>query len=90
MLDVSLRKELLKLMEELRKRYTMGYIFITHDLSLAYHFCDRLLVMRDGAIVERAGAHKLIHNPVHWYTKELISAVETPALSAAAEYALSV
>jgi ABC-type glutathione transport system ATPase component len=75
MLDVSLRKELLKLMEDLRDRYRIGYIFITHDLSLAYHFCDRLMVMKDGAIVEKASAHGLIHTPSHAYTRELISAV---------------
>ncbi|AEF85665.1 glutathione import ATP-binding protein GsiA [Treponema primitia ZAS-2] len=94
MLDASLRKELLKLMEELRSRYNMGYIFITHDLSLAYHFCDRLMVMHEGAVVEEADAHKLIHHPVHGYTRELISAVETPTLPAAAPddsgYALTV
>ncbi|MDR3167252.1 MAG: ATP-binding cassette domain-containing protein [Treponema sp.] len=79
MLDVSLRTELLKLMEDLRSRYHIGYIFITHDLSLAYHFCDHLLVMKEGAVVERGNARGLIHYPTHGYTKELISAVETPA-----------
>jgi ABC-type glutathione transport system ATPase component/ABC-type dipeptide/oligopeptide/nickel transport system permease subunit len=78
MLDVSLRKELLKLMEELRDRYRMGCIFITHDLSLAYHFCDRLMVMKDGAVVEKARARDLIRFPAHEYTRELISAVEVP------------
>ncbi|MDR1970408.1 MAG: ATP-binding cassette domain-containing protein, partial [Treponema sp.] len=80
MLDVSLRQELLNLMEELRDRYQIGYIFITHDLSLAYHFCDRLLVMKEGVVVESAAARDLIHFPVHDYTRELISAVETPVL----------
>jgi ABC-type glutathione transport system ATPase component/ABC-type dipeptide/oligopeptide/nickel transport system permease subunit len=78
MLDVSLRTELLKLMEDLRSRYRIGYLFITHDLSLAYHFCDRLLVMREGLIVEQGRARDIIHYPMHGYTRELISAVETP------------
>ena len=78
MLDVSLRKELLRLMEELRDRYHIGYVFITHDLSLAYHFCDRLMVMKDGTVVEKARARDLIRFPAHEYTRELISAVETP------------
>ena len=78
MLDVSLRQELLKLMEDLRVRYRVGYIFITHDLSLAYHFCDHLMVMKDGAMVEKARARDLIHCPAHEYTRDLISAVETP------------
>jgi ABC-type glutathione transport system ATPase component/ABC-type dipeptide/oligopeptide/nickel transport system permease subunit len=92
MLDVSLRKELLKLMEELRRRRRIGYLFITHDLSLAYHFCDRLMVMKDGAIVEKAPARELIRFPTHRYTRELISAVETPEYiaGAAAGYELSV
>jgi ABC-type glutathione transport system ATPase component/ABC-type dipeptide/oligopeptide/nickel transport system permease subunit len=84
MLDVSLRKELLKLMEDLRNRYQIGYIFITHDLSLAYHFCDRLMVMKDGSVVEKASAHGLIHAPAHPYTRELISAVEIPEFKAEA------
>jgi ABC-type glutathione transport system ATPase component/ABC-type dipeptide/oligopeptide/nickel transport system permease subunit len=78
MLDVSLRTELLKLMEDLRSRYHIGYLFITHDLSLAYHFCDQLLVMREGFIVEQGKAQDIIHYPMHEYTRELISAVETP------------
>lgn len=78
MLDVSLRQELLKLMEELRERYHIGFIFITHDLSLAYHFCDRLMVMQEGRVVEAATSYDLIHNPSHEYTRELITAVETP------------
>jgi ABC-type oligopeptide transport system ATPase subunit len=76
MLDVSLRTELLKLMEDLRSRYRIGYLFITHDLSLAYHFCDRLLVMREGLVVEQGKAQDIIHYPIHGYTRELISAVE--------------
>ncbi|QQO07767.1 ABC transporter ATP-binding protein/permease [Breznakiella homolactica] len=88
MLDVSLRKELLKLMEDLRSRYNIGFIFITHDLSLAYHFCDRLLVMKDGAVVEKARARELIRHPLHGYTRELIAAVETPA--SIADYAMSI
>jgi ABC-type glutathione transport system ATPase component/ABC-type dipeptide/oligopeptide/nickel transport system permease subunit len=88
MLDVSLRTELLKLMEDLRNRYHIGYIFITHDLSLAYHFCDYLLVMKEGAVVEQGKARDLIHYPIHGYTKELLSAVETPAYIA--DYAVSI
>ncbi|MDR3247998.1 MAG: ATP-binding cassette domain-containing protein, partial [Treponema sp.] len=83
MLDVSLRRELLKLMEELRLRYHIGFIFITHDLSLAYHFCDFLMVMKDGAVVEHAPARRLVREPRHDYTRQLISAVESPARQAA-------
>jgi ABC-type glutathione transport system ATPase component/ABC-type dipeptide/oligopeptide/nickel transport system permease subunit len=82
MLDVSLRTELLKLMEDLRNRYRIGYLFITHDLSLAYHFCDRLLVMREGLVVEQGKAQDVIHYPIHGYTRELISAVEVSSYRA--------
>ncbi|MDR3160944.1 MAG: ATP-binding cassette domain-containing protein [Spirochaetaceae bacterium] len=85
MLDVSLRQELLKLMEELRSRYRMGFLFITHDLSLAYHFCDRLMVMKEGAVVENAQAQDLIRYPLHSYTRRLIAAVETPGALTAAD-----
>jgi ABC-type glutathione transport system ATPase component/ABC-type dipeptide/oligopeptide/nickel transport system permease subunit len=81
MLDVSLRTDLLKLMEDLRRRYNIGCLFITHDLSLAYHFCDRLMVMREGRIVEQGRAQELIRYPRHTYTRELISAVEAPSYS---------
>jgi ABC-type glutathione transport system ATPase component/ABC-type dipeptide/oligopeptide/nickel transport system permease subunit len=90
MLDVSLRQELLKLMEDLRSRYQMGCLFITHDLSLAYHFCDRLMVMKEGLIVENAPAQDLIRYPLHSYTRELIAAVETPGALSSAEYAVSI
>ncbi|MBQ9238715.1 MAG: ATP-binding cassette domain-containing protein [Treponema sp.] len=76
MLDVSLRQEILRLMESLRSEYGIGFIFITHDLSLAYHFCDRILVMKNGVVVEQAEADALIHSPRHEYTKELIAAVD--------------
>jgi ABC-type glutathione transport system ATPase component/ABC-type dipeptide/oligopeptide/nickel transport system permease subunit len=85
MLDVSLRKDLLALMEDLRRRRRIGYLFITHDLSLAYHFCDHLMVMMDGAIVEKAPARDLVRFPAHRYTRELISAVETPEYAAAGQ-----
>ena len=90
MLDVSLRQELLRLMEDLRSRYHMGYLFITHDLSLAYHFCDRLMVMKDGLIVEKAQAQDLYRYPLHSYTRELIAAVETPGCISAAGYAVNI
>ncbi|MDR2398223.1 MAG: ATP-binding cassette domain-containing protein [Spirochaetaceae bacterium] len=77
MLDLSLRQELLCLMEDLRSRYRMGYIFITHDLSLAYHFCDRLMVMQEGRIIEHAPAQDLIRAPRHDYTRQLIASVQT-------------
>ena len=76
MLDVSLRQEVLRLMEDLRLQYGIGFIFITHDLSLAYHFCDRIIVMKNGSVMESGLAEEVIRNPQNDYTKALIQAVD--------------
>jgi peptide/nickel transport system ATP-binding protein len=75
MLDVSVRMELLKLMLQLRERHNLTYLFITHDLAVARYVCDRILVMRQGRIVESGPAHEVIDNPQHPYTKALRAAV---------------
>lgn len=76
MLDQSLRAGLLALMEELRSRSNVAFLFITHDLVLARHFCDRIAVMRDGAIVEDGSADEVSLTPIHPYTKALMRAAE--------------
>jgi ABC-type glutathione transport system ATPase component len=80
MLDVSLRMELLELMERLRELHRIGYIFITHDISLARHFCDRILVLREGVIVEQGFSDEIIDSPEHPYTRQLIEAAEEPEI----------
>ncbi|MBI9109325.1 MAG: nickel ABC transporter ATP-binding protein NikE [Spirochaetales bacterium] len=80
MLDVSLRSGLLELMEKLRSDHGVGFVFITHDLALARHFCDRLLVLNDGSIIEQGESDDVVFSPVENYTKRLISAVEEPDL----------
>ncbi len=75
MLDVSVRMELLKLMLQLRDRHSLTYLFITHDLAVARHICDRILVMQRGRIVESGPAPEVIDNPQHPYTKALRAAV---------------
>ena len=80
MLDVSLRTDLLDLMEHLRKNHNVGYIFITHDLALAHHFCDYLLVMKNGKIIEEGLSSRVIHSPQHEYTRQLIKAAEEPSI----------
>lgn len=85
MLDVSLRMELLQLMESLRSQHKVGYLFITHDLALARHFCDRLIVLQQGAIIEAGRTDQLVYQPTQAYTRALINAVvEFPAAEAAA------
>jgi peptide/nickel transport system ATP-binding protein len=80
MLDVSLRTGLLELMEILREKHQVGYLFITHDIALARHFCDRLLVMHHGKIVGQDETDRLINRSTHPYIKALIEAVEEPEL----------
>ncbi|MEO1104941.1 MAG: ABC transporter ATP-binding protein, partial [Pseudomonadota bacterium] len=76
MLDQSLRAGLLALMEELRRRDNVAFLFITHDLALARHFCDRIAVMREGEIVEEGEADTVALYPSHPYTRALMSAAE--------------
>ncbi|MEM9428474.1 MAG: ATP-binding cassette domain-containing protein [Pseudomonadota bacterium] len=75
MLDQSLRAELLALLERLRAEHELGILFITHDLALARHFCDRIAVMCEGEIIE-TGAADAILEAAHPYTRDLIKAVD--------------
>jgi peptide/nickel transport system ATP-binding protein len=78
MLDVSVRAGVLHLLDGLRASSSMSVLMITHDLPTAAAFCDRLIVMREGSIVETGSASAVIANPQHPYTRELIAA--TPRL----------
>ena len=78
MLDVSIRTGVMKLLAELREEFGMSYLYITHDLAVARYLCDRIAVMYLGKIVEIAGSEEVIGNPVHPYTRALISAVPVP------------
>jgi len=78
MLDVSIRSEILKLMLDLRDQKGLTYLFITHDLSVAYVFSDRIGIMYLGKIVELGPTEEVIKGPRHPYTKALISVVPKP------------
>lgn len=78
MLDVSIRTEIVELLLQLREKRDLTYLFITHDLSLAYVLADRIGVMYLGKIVEEGPTPELISNPRHPYTKALISVVPIP------------
>ena len=75
MLDVSVRAGVLDLLDELRRDSDMGILMITHDLSTAAHFADRIAVMYFGRIVESGPAREVVRNPQHPYTKALLSVV---------------
>ncbi|WP_456453909.1 ABC transporter ATP-binding protein [Thermococcus sp.] len=78
MLDVSIRAEVLELMKELKGKMGVTYLYITHDLSTARYFSDYIAVMYLGRIVEMGPAKKVIDNPLHPYTRALLSAVPEP------------
>ena len=75
MIDLSTRAEILYMMKELQIEKNLSYIYITHDLSTARYFADRIAVMYLGSIVEIGDADEIIDNPKHPYTKALIAAV---------------
>lgn len=75
MLDVSVRGEILGLMQSLKKKFNISYIYITHDLSTARYVGDILAIMRYGKIVEMGPIDGVLSNPQHEYTKELIGAI---------------
>lgn len=77
-LDVSIRAQVLNLMQDLQEKFGFTYLFITHDLSVVKHISDDIIVMYLGKIVEKASAKKLFANPVHPYTKALLSAIPVP------------
>jgi len=78
MLDVSLRTVLIDLMMDLRKELGLTYLFITHDLAVAKYISDRIAIMYLGKIVEKGDKEEVFSNPVHPYTKALLSAVPVP------------
>jgi len=78
MLDVSIRISVMDLMIKLAERLNVSYLYITHDLAVARYMCDRIAVMYLGKIVELAPTEELLSNPMHPYTKALLSAVPVP------------
>lgn len=74
MLDQSVRMEIMELMENLRVRLNTAFLFITHDIVLARHFCDRIIVLKEGKVVEHGPAEKVIRDADHEYTRALIAA----------------
>ena len=75
MLDTSLRLELIQLLKKMNELYNITYLFITHDIALTKGFCDRILVLNDGAIVDSGPTEEVIEFPAHPFTKSLLEAL---------------
>lgn len=77
-LDVSIQAQILNLLKELQEKLGLTYIFITHNLSVVNHIADEIAVMYLGSIVEKAPVEELFDNPLHPYTRALLSAIPVP------------
>ena len=77
-LDVSIRAQIINLLNELKEDMNLSMLFIAHDLSVVKYFCDRIAVMYFGEIVELATSDELFKHPLHPYTKSLLSAIPKP------------
>jgi len=77
-LDVSIRAQVLNLLNHLKKERNLTYLFISHDLSVVRFISDRIAVIRNGVILELAGSEELFKRPLHPYTRALLSAVSQP------------
>ncbi len=87
MLDVSIRAGVLNLMSDALEKHGVSILFITHDLSVARHMCDRIAIMYLGKVVELGTPDQVVFEPLHPYTKALIAAVPQPNPNAARAHA---
>jgi oligopeptide transport system ATP-binding protein len=77
-LDVSIQSQILNLLADLQDEFGLSYLFISHDMAVIHHICDRIAVMWNGKIVEEGSRDAVIGSPKHPYTQALLSAVPEP------------
>ncbi len=80
-LDVTIQAEIVRLLMELRERFKMAILFVTHDLNVASRICNRIVVMHSGTIVEEGGVRDIFSRPQHSYTKRLLESILTPFIN---------
>lgn len=73
-LDVTIQAQILKLLDDLQENLGLSILFISHDLRVVYNICDRVMVIREGVIVEEGPVDEVYKNPTHEYTKQLLKA----------------
>jgi peptide/nickel transport system ATP-binding protein len=84
-LDVSIQAQIIELLARLRDKMGLAYLFITHDLPVVRNFADRIVVMKDGEIVEQGDAQTIFARPEHRYTQQLLNAIPRPRWESAAD-----
>ena len=77
-LDVSIQSQILNLLQDLQEEFGLSYLFISHDMAVIHHICDRVAVMFDGKFVEEGDRDSIINSPQHPYTIKLLAAVPEP------------
>ncbi len=73
-LDVTIQAQILQLLDDMRDKYGLSYLFISHDMNVVYQLCDRVIVMKKGVIVEDNTIDEIFDHPKHPYTRELVEA----------------
>lgn len=77
-LDVSVQAQIINLLIELRQNNNVSYLFVSHDLAVVRQVCDRIIVMRNGSVVEDGAAEQVLNAPTHAYTQRLVASVPGP------------